>query len=140
MGKETVETITKTWMDRVWNQLDTAAIDELIADGHVAHGAGDPIKGRAGWHDFHAEFTAAFSDIRITVEDQIVSGDKAASRWSGTMVHRASGTPVSLSGMLIVRVRDGQFVEGWNSIDFLPLLSTLGIIPSDSIQKALASD
>jgi ketosteroid isomerase-like protein len=138
MGQETVETISKTWMERVWNQLDTSAIDELIADGHVSYGAGDPIEGKAGWHDFHAAFTAAFSDIRITVEDQVVSGDKAASRWTGTMVHRASGTPVTLSGMLVVRVREGQVVEGWNLIDFLPLLTTLGIIPPDSVQKALA--
>ena len=139
MSQETVETITKTWMERVWNQLDKTAIDELISDDHVSYGAGDPIKGKAGWHGFHAAFTAAFSDIRITVEDQVVRGDKAASRWRGTMEHRASGTPVTLSGMLILRVVDGQVVEGWNSIDFLPLLTTLDLIPSDALQKALAS-
>ena len=139
MSQETVETITKTWMERVWNQLDTTAIDELISDDHVSYGAGDPIEGKAGWHGFHAAFTAAFSDIRMTVEDEVVSGDKAASRWRGTMEHRASGTPVTLSGMFILRVVDGQVVEGWNSIDFLPLLMTLDLIPSDALQKALAS-
>ncbi len=47
MSQETVETITKTWMERVWNQLDTTAIDELISDDHVSYGAGDPIEGKA---------------------------------------------------------------------------------------------
>ena len=48
MGQETVETITRTWMERVCNQLDTTAIDELISDDHVSYGAGDPIEGKAG--------------------------------------------------------------------------------------------
>ena len=136
--QQTVETITKTWMNRVWNELDTTAIDELISDDHVSHGAGDPIEGPAGWHGFHGAFTAAFADIRINVEDQVVEGDKVASRWSGTMVHRATSTPVTLNGMLILKVRDGQVVEGWNTMDFIPLLTALNLVPEDAIGKALA--
>ncbi len=138
MNHETVESITKTWMERVWNQLDTTAIDELIADEHTSYGAGDPIEGRSGWHAFHAAFTAAFADIQMNVEDQVVSGDKVASRWQGTMVHRASGKPVTLSGMLILRVAKGQVVEGWNTIDFLPMLSVLGLVSPGAVGEAFA--
>ena len=69
MSKETVATISRTWMERVWNQLDTSAIDELIADGHVSYGAGDPIEGKAGWHGFHGVMTGAYRDIAFEVKD-----------------------------------------------------------------------
>ena len=137
MSQKTFETLTETFMERVWNQLDTTVIDELIADEHVSHGVGDPIEGKLGWQGFHVAFTAAFSDIQVTVEDLVVSGDKEASRWTGTMVHRASSTPVTLSGMIINHIRDGQIVEGYNSVDFLPMLVNLNLIPGDAVEKAL---
>jgi len=137
MNQETFETPTETFMERVWNQLDTTVIDELIADEHVSYGVGDPIEGKSGWHGFHATFTAAFSDIQVTVEDLVISGDKEASRWTGTMVHRASGTPVTLSGMIINHICNGQIVAGYNSVDFLPMLMTLNIMPGDAVEKAL---
>ena len=137
MSQKTFETITETFMERVWNQLDTTVIDELIPDEHVSYGVGDPIEGKPGWYGFHAAFTAAFSDIQITVEDLVVNGDKEASRWTGTMVHRASGTPVTLSGMIIIHIRDGQVVEGYTSGDFLPMLVTLNLMPGDAVEKAL---
>ena len=137
MNQETFETPTETFMERVWNQLDTTAIDELIADEHVSYGVGDPIEGKSGWHGFHATFTAAFSDIQVTVEDLVISGDKEASRWTGTMVHRASGTPVTLSGMIINHICNGQIVAGYNSVDFIPMLMTLNLMPGDAVEKAL---
>ena len=137
MNQETFETPTETFMERVWNQLDTTVIDELIADEHVSYGVGDPIEGKSGWHGFHATFTAAFSDIQVTVEDLVISGDKEASRWTGTMVHRASGTPVTLSGMIINHICNGKIVAGYNSVDFLPMLMTLNIMPGDAVEKAL---
>ena len=137
MNQETFETPTETFMERVWNQLDTTVIDELIADEHVSYGVGDPIEGKSGWHGFHATFTAAFSDIQVTVEDLVISGDKEASRWTGTMVHRASGTPVTLSGMIINHICNGQIVAGYNSVDFIPMLMTLNLMPGDVVEKAL---
>ena len=134
MSQETVETMTKVWMERVWNQQDNAAFDELMSDEFVSHGFRTSDK--PGWRSFHAVLRAAYSDIHITVEDQIVSGDKVASRWTGTMVHRATVSPVTFSGMTILRVRNGQIVESWNSVDYLPMLKTLNLIPGDVIEKA----
>ena len=54
-------------------------------------------------------------DIDITVDGQITEGDVAAARWSGTMTHKATGTKIPLSGILHVKVKDGQATYGWNS-------------------------
>jgi ketosteroid isomerase-like protein len=139
MGSETPETIMHTWMRRVWNELDADAIDEMLAPDALIHGLGsEPIEGTTGWREFHRAFTGAFADIRITIEDQVVSGHKVAIRFEATMVHRASEEPVGLRSMAFVDVRDGLIVEGWNLVDFLPALSTLGIIPADAMERALS--
>ena len=134
MSQETVETMTKTWMERVWNQQDNAAFDELMSDEFVSHGF--RTAGKAEWRKFHTALRAAYRDIHITVEDQVVNGDKVASRWNGTMVHQTSNTPVTFTGMTMLRISNGQIMESWNSIDYLPLLKTLHLIPGDVIEKA----
>jgi len=139
MSPETPETIASTWMDRVWNQLDTDAIDELLTDDHVAYGIGDPIEGKAGWHEFHAVFSGAFSGIHIGVTDQVVSGDKVAASWEGTMTHTATGTSVTMSGMVILRLEDGRIAEGWNSADFIPMLTAIGLLGEDAMGRALGA-
>ena len=52
------------------------------------------------------------------------------------MVHRSTGTPVTFTGMTMLRIHKGQIMESWNSIDYLPLLTTLNLIPGDVIEKA----
>jgi len=140
MSTETADTILKTWMSRVWNQLDVDAIDGLLAEDALAHGLGDkPLKGPADWKTFHKNFVAAFSDIHVDVEDQVVGGDKVAARIKGTMRHRASGKPVTFTAVAIVRVANGKIKEGWNTLDFLPVLTALGIVPADAMARAFAS-
>lgn len=139
MSTETPETIMYTWMRRVWNELDADAIDELLAVDALIHGLGEePIVGSGGWRAFHTAFTAAFADIRISVEDQVVEGDRVAIRFTAEMVHRASGTTVGLQSMAFVQVRNGLIVKGWNLVDFLPMLATLGFVPSDALDRAMA--
>jgi hypothetical protein len=139
MNAETADTIIKTWMSRVWNQLDAGAIDSLLAEDALAHGLGDrPLKGPAEFRAFHASFVAAFSDIHIDVEDQVVSSDKASARIKGTMRQRATGKLLTFTGASTVRVAHGKIQEGWNTVDFLPMLTALGIVPSDAMTQAFA--
>jgi predicted ester cyclase len=41
---------------------------------------------------------------------------------------KATGRPVRIAGIVIVRIIDGQIVEGWNSWDQLGLLQQLGLL------------
>jgi ketosteroid isomerase-like protein len=140
MKTETANTILRTWMSRVWNELDADAIDELLAEDAIAHGLGDqPLRGPADWRAFHTNFLAAFSDINVDVEDQVVDGDKVSARLKGTMRHRASGKPVTFTAAAMARVAEGKIQEAWNILDFLPALTALGIVPPDAMARALAT-
>src|SRR4051794_19192041 len=78
------------WFEEVWNKHRADAIDELLAPDTIAHGLGPggaDLRGPAGFKEFHAQFTGAFPDIHITVEDVVCEGDLAACRFTGTGTH-----------------------------------------------------
>ena len=42
---------------------------------------------------------------------------------------KPTGKATEFWGMCIIRVRDGQIVEGWNNFDFLSLYQQLSMLP-----------
>ena len=64
------------------------------------------------------------SDLRITVEEQVVTGDRVASRFVVTGSNR--GRRVRFGGITISRFENGLIVEDWSVTDTLGLLRQLG--------------
>jgi predicted ester cyclase len=92
------------------------------------------MRGPTDFKPFFRQFRAAFPDIRITVEDVLVDGDRIAARCSVTAKHTGPGImpaptnkSVSITGMCISRVENGKIAEGWNNFDFLSLYQQLGM-------------
>src|SRR5206468_983036 len=115
--------ILRRWFEEVWNQGRFETIDELFAADGVAHGLGEPgveVRGPAAFRPFAERFRATFPDITISIEETIAEGDKVAARWTGTVTHTgdqlgipATGKQATITGIAIVRVRDGQIVDAW---------------------------
>jgi predicted ester cyclase len=83
-----------------------------------------------------AAVAAAFPDRRYTTDLLIASGDKVAIVWSGTATHQGetfgvppTGKAVTLNGIDILRIADGQVVEAWSTSDNLGTLIQLGAFP-----------
>lgn len=71
----------------------------------------------------------------VTVEDTIAENDLLVARCSVRGNHRgdslgfkATQAPVEFTGISIVRVKDGKFVEAWNNFDFMKMNKQLGVI------------
>jgi predicted ester cyclase len=71
--------------------------------------------------------------MKVTVEDAFGSRDKVVLRWSATMAHQgdqlgiaASGKPVRITGMTMVRIRDGKIVKGWDNWGQLAMMQQIG--------------
>ena len=45
-----------------------------------------------------------------------------------------TGRRVRIEGVILVHIRDGRIVEGWNSYDQLGLLRQIGALPSEGGQ------
>ena len=139
MGTETAETIIPAWIERVWNQRDVTAIDDLLNEDGVSYGLGEPFHGREPWYEFHAAMCNAFPRMHFDVLGQFTSGDWLCSRIRGDLVHGATDTPVTFEAMIMGRIRDGKFIEAWNSADWLPALTVLGLVEPDVIQHMLGT-
>jgi len=139
MAQTTPAEITRAWFERVWNQGDEAAIDELFAPTGIAHGLpvqGDgKIKGPEAFKQFARVFKSAFPDLKIFITKSLVEADHCAVHCDVVGNHKgdglgipATGRPVRFSGISIVRVDNGQIQEAWNCFDFLGLFQQLGVV------------
>ena len=126
------------WFEEVWNQGREHVIDELLPADAVGYGLGEGNKeahGAADFKIFWRNLRTALPDVNIRIDDMIVEGDKAAVRVTLAGTHQGqglgvepSGKRVAISGVVIIRERDGQMLEAWNSWDQLGLLQQIGVI------------
>lgn len=130
--------LLRKWFDEVWNKRDASAIPRMFAANGIAHGLGADGKdmiGPAEYAPFHQAFLSGFADLKITLDDLLEEGDQVAARWhaKGTLTGHGLGFPptgknMTITGMTIVRVQNGQIVEAWNNFDVLGMHQQLGTL------------
>ncbi|MES2573103.1 MAG: ester cyclase [Verrucomicrobiota bacterium] len=119
--------IVRRWYEEVWNQRRLQTIDELLAPDAVAHdlgGAGATTRGPAAFRAVAEFFHQAFGEIHFIVEEIFGVEDRVAVRLSARLKHTgplgalaATGAEIVVPVMCMIRMRDGQLVEGWNNWD-----------------------
>jgi predicted ester cyclase len=137
MSLEENKIIVRRYVEDVWGKGDFAAEQELIATNFVDH---NPPPGfapdREDHHQVLVMFRSAF-DGHQTLEDMIAEGDKVADRWTFRGTHRGeffgippTGKQVTMTGMDISRIENGQIVDVWHQEDILGLMLQLGVVPA----------
>jgi len=133
-----IKNLARRWFEEVWNQARDATIDELIAPDCVAHGLEDGGGDMPGpqFRRFYRQFVSGFPDVKITVDQVIAEGDTTAVRITGRATHagdglgvKATGRKVTVSGICMMRWRDGKIIEAWNEFDAAGLLRQIGAGP-----------
>ena len=128
-------TSQQTWIDGL-NRGDVSVADQAFAADCVIHINGSPERnlGVAGFKQMMVGLLAAFPDFRLTVEDQIVAGDKVATRWVAEGTNSApfgnvpaTGRRVRVDGLILDRVADGRIVERWEQWDQAGMMQQLGL-------------
>jgi serine phosphatase RsbU (regulator of sigma subunit)/ketosteroid isomerase-like protein len=106
--------------------MNQDALDELMSTDFVDHTL---LPGQESDHEGRkrsgAELAAPFSDINLTVEDQIAEGDKVVTRWTMTGTHDQgeffgappTGGRQTMNTIVIHRVREGKIAEEWSQAD-----------------------
>jgi steroid delta-isomerase-like uncharacterized protein len=121
----------------VQNQKNWEAFDELNADDFVNLSAPPDVPSdKEGGKMFLGAFISAFPDSYVTIDDMIAEGDRVATKktFKGTHTGALNGIPptgnhVSIQYVDIMRVRKGQIVEHWLSMDQLTFVQQLGVLP-----------
>ena len=130
----------------VFRTANTALLDPLLAPDMVDHTPpSGPIIGREPGKQLIATYARAFPDTTLTVDLMVAEADTVAAfvSYRGThtgpfMGHPPTGKPVRVTGMDIMRYRDGQVIELWSQFDDLGLLQQLGLLagPEDATPSA----
>ena len=113
---------------------DLATLDRFFAPDVVSHNMppGFP-SGIAGVRRFFETFRAAFPDVTVRVDEVVAEGDRAAVATTIEGTHEGellglapTGRRVAVTGIDLVRVRDGRIVEHRGLTDTVGLLRQLG--------------
>jgi steroid delta-isomerase-like uncharacterized protein len=132
-------------MRRLYELISAGDIDGFalhLADDFVEH---EELPGldqsKEGVRQLFHMYRAAFPDLRMEVEDVLVSGDKAIARVRATGTHRgefigmpASGRSFDVQVIDIMRFGDDGVVhEHWGLFDSLGMMQQLGAIPAPAV-------
>jgi predicted ester cyclase len=128
------DNIACKWFERVWNGNDESAIAELAAPDMKAHGADGVTRTPETFPEFQRAILAALPDMRIEIPLCVEGRDMVAVHWVAKGTHTGSapgipagkGTPITVSGLTLVRLAGGKIVEGWDDYDFAGLMRQLG--------------
>ena len=115
---------------------DTAILDTVVTDDVIEHplNPGQP-PGREALKQIFGGFSVLVPDLRITVEDIVAGGDRAAVRSTVTGTPAGpylgvdpAGRPMRFEAIDIWRIQDGLVAEGWHVEDFAAALVDWGAL------------
>ncbi|UAK25542.1 ester cyclase [Sphingomonas nostoxanthinifaciens] len=101
---------------------DRSAFEALIAPGFINRSAppGASDGAESMWNTFENVLRPALAGLKVTIHDQVEEGDKVTTRKTISGVHagplfgvKATGKPVSIDVIDIVRVAEGRYIEHW---------------------------
>jgi predicted ester cyclase len=121
------EALVRRLFEEVWAKGNVAAVDDFMAPDYVEHTEhAVPPGSRPGRDSVKqriALYYEAFPDWKVTLHDIFGRGDRVAYRWSGGGTHLGewagippTGLHMTTTGITILRIAEGRFVEGWASI------------------------
>jgi predicted ester cyclase len=98
-------------------------------------GSPDPNLSVSGFKQMIGGLLVAFPDIRLTIEDQVVTADKVATRWTAEGTHTGplgavapTGKRVRIDGLVLDHVSGDRVVERWEQWDQAGMLQQLGLL------------
>src|SRR5215467_8896189 len=123
---------------------DAAILDSVITEDVIEHplNPGQP-PGREALKQIFGGFSVVVPDLRITVEDIIAGGDRAAVRSTVTGTPAGpylgvdpAGRPMRFEAIDIWHIEDGLVTEGWHVEDFVAALVGWGALTFASRPQA----
>jgi steroid delta-isomerase-like uncharacterized protein len=138
MSIEKNKELIRHGLEEIFNKKNLDYIDAFYAPDVLDHSAPPGLPpGIKGYRLKIAMFVAAFPDLNISYKDLIGEGDKVSGRYILTGTHQGdfagippTGRQVKVSGMDILRLKDGKVAEHWTEMDTLGMMQQLGVIPS----------
>jgi steroid delta-isomerase-like uncharacterized protein len=132
MSTETNKQVVRSFIERVYAELDPDAVDELVADDFESHSFPSDPDGKTFLRNSTQRMAKALDQIKFNVDDLIAEDDRVVARVaaSARQIGEFMGMPASnrsyeISEIHIFRLRDGKIVEHWLEMDTMGLMKQL---------------
>jgi steroid delta-isomerase-like uncharacterized protein len=139
MLTETNKTVSRRFLEEVWNKGNLALLNEIIAKDHINSGPGalpGLPTGPEGTKQLVMVYRNAFPDVHFTIDEQIAEGDKVVTRWTAHGTHQgelvgipATSKSTTVTGINLDRIANGKIAESWGIFDQFGMMQQLGVIP-----------
>ena len=127
--------------ETVWDKVINGRQIELINSDYfeenvmaIATSTGD-IVGLENFKDYYNNYLTGFSDAEFTILDAFGQGNKIVKHWNFKGTHDgdffgvpATGKKVDLSGVTLVRMKDGKIAAEQDFMDLLDFYTQLGLM------------
>ncbi|MFD8001777.1 ester cyclase [Streptomyces mirabilis] len=104
---------------------------DALAEGYIQNTGWTP-DGRSYFGNAWAVGRGAMPDGRAVQAHVVAENDRVASIsvWDGTIA--AAGTPVDFASADFLRIEDGVAAEHWDTVDYVRLYQSFGLLPQDA--------
>lgn len=126
--------IVRRFNKEIIEQGNPQSFREIVDPAFINHTAAKGMdKGPAGLiHTFENILRPAFSDLKVTIYEQVGEGDKVTTRKTISGVHTgvfmgvpATHQPVAIQVMDMVTIKDGKYYEHWGVNTMMALAAEL---------------
>jgi steroid delta-isomerase-like uncharacterized protein len=143
MGTDNIA-VVRRYIEEVWNKGDFALLGELLSDKYIGV---QPIIGELRGLDAVKQqvqtFRTAFPDLRMTIDDIGMAGERVFMRWTARGTHKGLFMGISptnnrgeVHGMSIDKLANGKLIEHHESYDTLMMFQLMGVVPAiDQLMK-----
>lgn len=133
MSGEADAAVVRRFYEDFSSRGDFAVADAIVAPDMTFHEPGRELRGPEPLKARVAQFRVAFPDLTIAIDDLVAADDRVVVRITLRGTHRGTFAGIAPTGQAVVaesisilRVADGQIVEGWASFDQLGMMQQLG--------------
>jgi steroid delta-isomerase-like uncharacterized protein len=141
MSNVDAKNLVVMFIEKVWNNADLAALDELTTEAYAYSLGGQPPRNKATMKQFLQSVHTAFPDWSVRIEDIAARDNIVAVRWVGEVTHQgmfngipATGKKISVCGINMYAIEEGKISREWEQMDSLGMLQQLGVLPSSKPQ------
>ena len=142
MSAENID-LVRRWMDEAWNQHSVKVEDYCSEECVVRDPGFGELRGPDGLRQFVDAIYKSFRDTQATIDDLIATGDRVVVRLTVTATHlgpfmefEATGKRIHITAIVIIRIRDGKFVEAWQEWDALGVRQQIAAPSQDAAAAA----
>ena len=127
--------VIRRYTEECWGQGNLDLVDALVApDARAGHG--EAGSGPQAYKDEILAIRRGLSEYRTQVDEIFGQGDAVAVRWSSSgrhtgplFGHAPSGRHVTIVGVDIFHLRDGQIIDHYGESAMPMLLEQIGALP-----------